>query len=576
MIPTSRLTNSTKVSRFRKMKEIFSDNTINDAYGTTGLDRFGQVVDHAWKKSTTDVVRIQHGYDYNGNRTYRKDIVGASRSEFYTYDGVNQVKSLDRGTLNSSNNGVTTMNFAEQFTFDKTGNFANYWWASINGSTVLDYNESRSHNPANEIALINGSATKVASDKNGNMTKMPKPSGGGFYDCIYDAWNRLVQVKDGATIVGTYLYNGMNHRVKKTVGATVTTSFFDEQWRELESTSSEASMIYVWGLRYIDDILYRDKGSERIYSLADPNWNVVALANTSGVILERITYNAFGKVSWHDASFGSKMVSGYGWNRTFTGQVLDNETGLMLYRNRYYHVTLGRFVSRDPIGYRGNDMSLYRYVMNRSINFIDFQGLTLGCGRQYAWKYCPPQTSTSWCTMDFFMRYASPFGNKDTTLSAIGLFDKYLRDNQNEINDLKKRIIEKAKNDAPEDCESGPKSIKGEVSKNAFWKFAGSAPTSDWERWTRIETVFANYYLSATYECTAEVSCEPCCPGEEPIPLFLSISCDVNFFFKDIFQNPTDKGGHFAKNDWWLCSPYEITERWSDTASAQIKLGECK
>jgi RHS repeat-associated protein len=62
------------------------------------------------------------------------------------------------------------------------------------------------------------------------------------------------------------------------------------------------------------------------------------------------------------------------WTRSFTGQVLDGETGLMLYRNRYHHAGIGRFVSRDPIGYRAGDMNVYRYVFNKSNSFVDPQG----------------------------------------------------------------------------------------------------------------------------------------------------------------------------------------------------------
>ena len=62
-------------------------------------------------------------------------------------------------------------------------------------------------------------------------------------------------------------------------------------------------------------------------------------------------------------------------NRTFAGQVLDSETGLMHHRNRYYHIVFGKFGSRDPIGYSARDVSLYRYVMNNSRLHIDSMGL---------------------------------------------------------------------------------------------------------------------------------------------------------------------------------------------------------
>ena len=59
-----------------------------------------------------------------------------------------------------------------------------------------------------------------------------------------------------------------------------------------------------------------------------------------------------------------KNDSNFLWNRTFTGQIFDKETGLILYRNRYCNAILGRFVNRDPIGFRGGDANVYRYVGN--------------------------------------------------------------------------------------------------------------------------------------------------------------------------------------------------------------------
>jgi RHS repeat-associated protein len=119
----------------------------------------------------------------------------------------------------------------------------------------------------------------------------------------------------------------------------------------------------------------REKGEERLYSLADPNWNVVAICDQTGDIQERYTYDAFGKRNVFDADFTAKAGTVFNWDRAFTGQVLDTETGLMLYRNRYYSMELGRFVSRDPIGYRYYDWNLFRYVRNNVFAYIDSTGL---------------------------------------------------------------------------------------------------------------------------------------------------------------------------------------------------------
>ena len=304
-----------------------------------GLDRFGRIIDHAWQKDSKDVVRIQHGYDRVGNRIYRNDVVHVANSEVYTYDGANQIKSLQRES------------HSEAWNYDSTGNWLQH---KRNGDI-----EHRTHNAANEIQ------TACTHDKNGNMTLMPSLKG------KYDAWNRLVQVGNSIR----YEYNGLNQRVKKTVSGVTTTSFFNSQWQELESTEPQSSdCVYIWGLRYIDDLVLRERGSEKLYSLADPNWNVVAIVNASGTVQERMRYDAFGKVTWLDSDFAVKPKSEYTWNRTFTGQVFDTETGLMLYRNRFYHAGLGRFVTRDPIGYDAGDENLYRYVENSPAFSLDPNG----------------------------------------------------------------------------------------------------------------------------------------------------------------------------------------------------------
>ena len=62
---------------------------------------------------------------------------------------------------------------------------------------------------------------------------------------------------------------------------------------------------------------------------------------------------------------------------TFTGRRFDEETGLYYYRNRYYHAQLGRFVSRDPIGYEGSEWNLYEYVASNPLVATDPLGLIL-------------------------------------------------------------------------------------------------------------------------------------------------------------------------------------------------------
>ena len=60
---------------------------------------------------------------------------------------------------------------------------------------------------------------------------------------------------------------------------------------------------------------------------------------------------------------------------TFTGREYDPESGLYFYRARYYDPRAGRFLTKDPIGFLGGDVNLYRYVWNSPTNWVDPEGL---------------------------------------------------------------------------------------------------------------------------------------------------------------------------------------------------------
>jgi RHS repeat-associated protein len=73
---------------------------------------------------------------------------------------------------------------------------------------------------------------------------------------------------------------------------------------------------------------------------------------------------------------GGEVKQSYG----FTGREWDKETGLYYYRARYYDPKGGRFISKDPIGFEGGDVNLYRYVGNDPVDWVDPSGLFCGSG----------------------------------------------------------------------------------------------------------------------------------------------------------------------------------------------------
>ena len=357
-----------------------------------GFDRFGRVVDHFWCDygASVDRDRYTYGYDRASNRLYRENTTGSGKDEFYTYDGVNQLKIFDRGDLNAQKTAISgTPVREEEWTLDMTGNWSGYV-QKTSGTTDLD--QARVHNDVNEVTAIAATTgtnwADPVHDKSGNMTTIPKPSSlANGLTAIYDAWNRLIEVSDGLTVVARYSYDGLNRRVKKGLDSQSPSNphgidsyvhyFYNSGWQVLETreTATESAQTetlhpnyqYVWSPRYVDAVVLRDENTDqdslcddaRLYYVADANFNVTALVDTAGDAVERYLYSPYGSVTIYDGTWtNTRASSGYANAVLYTGREYDPETGLYQYRNRYYSAELGRFASRDLLALAVADVNL--------------------------------------------------------------------------------------------------------------------------------------------------------------------------------------------------------------------------
>jgi RHS repeat-associated protein len=128
---------------------------------------------------------------------------------------------------------------------------------------------------------------------------------------------------------------------------------------------------------------------------------VCAVTDSTGKIVEAYEYDPYGRhvllrdgpnatggdqdtaVNFNSTDIRLAMgASAIGNPYTFTGQRFDPETGLHHYKERYYSSSQGRFISRDPMGYRGG-LNLQSYAGNRPTNRIDPNGLTGRPARYY-------------------------------------------------------------------------------------------------------------------------------------------------------------------------------------------------
>lgn len=129
------------------------------------------------------------------------------------------------------------------------------------------------------------------------------------------------------------------------------------------------------------------EGDERLYYHQNTLYSVFALTNADGSIVEGFQYDAYGRQTIFEP--GANGVVNFGGDDItipdgtgalsnpcmYTGRRLDAETGLYLYRNRYYDAQLGRFMSRDEPTSLGEDFNLYEYVGSSPVDGLDPLGL---------------------------------------------------------------------------------------------------------------------------------------------------------------------------------------------------------
>jgi hypothetical protein len=111
-----------------------------------GLDRFGRVVDQYWRTAFgAQLDHFQYAYDRDSNRTSRNNLVTTGLDETYTYDGLNQLASFQRGTHTQTWDVDALGNF-DKVTTDGADQFRNHNKGPIKGDRYI-------HAAANAIVV---------------------------------------------------------------------------------------------------------------------------------------------------------------------------------------------------------------------------------------------------------------------------------------------------------------------------------------------------------------------------------------------------------------------------------------
>jgi RHS repeat-associated protein len=311
-----------------------------------------KLVQLAHTKGATNLDSFDYTYDSANRLTKIASTLDGSVD--YTYDATNQLTGADYNTSQTD----------EAYTYDANGNRTNGGYQTGTNNQLLTdghytYQYDREGNRTQRTEIATGKVTEYVWDYHDRLTSVLfKDASGTVTKTIsytYDVNNQRIGKKIDGVVAERYVYDGANIAL-----------VFDGAGVQTHR--------YLYGAG-VDQILADERGGTvvsalsgaEVWALVDNLGTVRDVVDSSGVVLNHINYDSFGKIVNQS---NPSVVFRYG----YTGREQDNETGLDYYRARYYDSAVGRFISEDPIGFNAGDANLTRYVGNSPTNFIDPDG----------------------------------------------------------------------------------------------------------------------------------------------------------------------------------------------------------
>jgi RHS repeat-associated protein len=188
----------------------------------------------------------------------------------------------------------------------------------------------------------------------------------------YDALGNLVKVimPNGDQI--EYIIDGRNRRVGKIVNGKITQRLiYAGRITPIAELDSLGNVI----TRFTGGYMIKQGTIYRI--ITDHLGSVRLIVNAlTGEEIQRIRYDGFGNILFNS----NEGFQPFG----FAGGLYDNDTKLIHFGARDYDPEIGRWLTKDPIGFNGGEVNLYCYAFCDPINRYDQTGLqdanTWTCG----------------------------------------------------------------------------------------------------------------------------------------------------------------------------------------------------
>jgi RHS repeat-associated protein len=319
-------------------------------YGFDALNRMSALTN--WLNGV-----VTYSYDNLGNWTSVSNANGTLTA--FSYDAADRLVALTNAAPD------TIVIAAYTLTLDGVGNHTQATLSQPLLPIVLNQTNQYGYDSDNRLVTIDGQS--VTHNANGDLTYL------GTNGYTYDVEDRLIQLSLTNTST-SFIYDGLGNRLSHTQNGQDQRFVLDriglltQVLVEADSNNSPFAY-YVYGLGLAQRI--SPDGAVATY-LFNAQGSTVALTDSGGHVTDSYAYESFGVlVNSNGASPQPfRYLGRYG--------IVDDSTGLLYARSRYFSPQLGRFLTKDTFGSKddnGQTLNRYIYAMNNCLRFKDISGL---------------------------------------------------------------------------------------------------------------------------------------------------------------------------------------------------------